>query len=48
MARALGADRALYKPVSATVIASIIRELLPGAPHSILIDGAIAYGEHPA
>jgi CheY-like chemotaxis protein len=48
MARALGADRALYKPVSATVIASIIRELLHGAPRPILIDGPIACGEHAA
>jgi CheY-like chemotaxis protein len=38
MARALGADRALYKPVSATVIASTIRQLLLG-PAEPILDG---------
>jgi CheY-like chemotaxis protein len=42
MARALGADRALYKPVSAAVIDSTIRDLLRRPCDGITIDGTIA------
>jgi CheY-like chemotaxis protein len=42
IARVLGADRALYKPVSATVIGAIIRDLLHGPRDSLKIDGTIA------
>jgi len=45
MARALGADRALYKPVSPAVIGSTIRQLLHGSANPISIDGTIA-GDH--
>jgi len=48
MARALGADRALYKPVSATVILSTIRDLLHGRVNPISIDGTTADGERAA
>jgi CheY-like chemotaxis protein len=38
-ARALGADRALYKPVSATIIGSTIRDLLKMGHGALAIDG---------
>jgi CheY-like chemotaxis protein len=42
MARALGADRALYKPVSATVIVSTLRAVLGWGPATATIDGTAA------